>query len=108
MILTRDFSADIRIFYDFDDMFNSRRSYAPVAYLEKHGWKELGGFCGKDDYMGYEVEGCHHYVKAFTDIDQMKSELEDIELAFHDPGTIINYDEKWGPARGYKIGRAHV
>jgi len=106
MILTRNFMAEIILFYNDKDVYETGRNEAAEKYLCRHGWKEYGGCCGSLTYKGLEFKGTLSYRKSFSDINVMQEELDDIESAFHDRKTPIHsndvYSRVWGAAKGYE------
>lgn len=83
MIVERKITATIKIYYDFQE-FMDRKKNKVRAYMTRHGWKEIGGFCVSEQYKGVEIESCDFFKKWFQDLEEMKCELQEIEILFNE------------------------
>lgn len=78
MKIKRKITEEIRIYYTFRDPHNRRHTESAIEYLERHGWKRSGGFCGDVCVDGKEYSGCYEFVKQYQDEDEIRKEMEDI------------------------------
>ena len=88
MILTRDYTACIRIFCDDKDFYERDRDDAAEDYLKRHGWEIRSSINGSHKYKGFKISASIKATKSFKSITEMEAELADIENAFHDTRNV--------------------
>lgn len=83
MIVTADYVARIKVFYTIKELCDGRENKCE-GYLARHGWINDCGLSGNCEYQGVKFTGLHEYKKTFTSMDEMASEIRDIDCAFND------------------------
>ena len=85
MIVEQKITATVKIYYDFQEFMECKENKIR-EYMARHGWKEIGGFCANELYKGVEIESCDVFQKVFHNLDEMKCELQEIEILFNRDG----------------------
>lgn len=77
IIKRKEIEEEIKLYYTMIELLKGK--VRPVrSYLERHGWKECGGYSGEVRVDGKEYAGHTKYVKRFQSEDERKNEMEDI------------------------------
>ena len=85
MIVEQKITVTVKVYYNFQE-FMDREENRVRAYMGMHGWKETSGFCANELYKGVEIESCDAFQKVFHNLEEMKCELQEIEILFNRDG----------------------
>ena len=85
MIVEQKITVTVKVYYNFQE-FMDREENRVRAYMGMHGWKETSGFCANELYKGVEIESCDVLQKVFHNLEEMKCELQEIEILFNRDG----------------------
>lgn len=77
MRIKRKIEEEIKIYYTMLELLKGHIEHVR-DYLERHGWKECGGYSGEVYIDRKEYAGHYKYVKQFQSEDEMKNEMEDV------------------------------
>lgn len=85
MIVEQKITVTVKVYYNFQE-FMDREENRVRAYMGMHGWKETSGFCANKLYKGVEIKSCDVFQKVFHNLEEMKCELQEIEILFNRDG----------------------
>lgn len=82
MIVEQKIVGTVKIYYDFQDLMR-REGSRVQAYMERRGWKNIGGYCDSAVHNGIEIRACGGFQKEFQSSEELESELQEIRLLFN-------------------------